>query len=125
MITNNEKLLTACEAVLQMPVACTTDDEVRSNVVRREYLRNVIVTTRAQAEDDAMPVDEAWLESIGQKSRQGFLILEEFYAQWDNGEFMLGGFVTSNPVGWSLEGKTRGHVRQLLEALGGLHATQG
>lgn len=112
----NAKLLAACEAALIQLDSSRLDR--LTGVAVTEILEVTIAAARAQAEDDATPVDKVWLELLGVRVIQNCLVLERFYKQWMTNIFVMGGCVTSEPVGWPLEGKTRGDVRRLLCTLG-------
>lgn len=105
----NEKLLAACEAL-----AKRCDDNSWSDIFI------AITAARAQAEDDAKPVNEKWLESIG------FVADTAAFVTFTLHQIKCWRVGVTNRVEWQWrcglsvirEQKTRGDVRRLLVALG-------
>lgn len=108
------RLLNACEAYLfgrEEPRLCES------------LMREAISAARAQAEDDAKPIDDEWLESVGFESEWhddesrdkshwltlGVLTLGKYRGE-GNWQWYFDGFCGPDTV-------TRGDVWRLLEAL--------
>lgn len=114
----NAKLLAACEEASRLPPL----DEILSIEIMGVRVRceKAATAARAQAEDDAMPVDEEWFMQLGAYNECGELLLDRpgghglkvAALSWCPKHRMLSVF------GCSIPGKTRGDVRRLLEALG-------
>ena len=111
----NAKLLAACEeAIASSGFYC----------VKRRELTNAITAARAQVADDAMPVDEAWLLSVG------FIRAKYDGVLWPSiripcGQVMqwraAGMWIGDTPI---VLVKSRGDVRRLLAALGVPNVTE-
>ncbi len=109
----NQKLL---GAAIKIERAVAIDDEGWSE--ERQNLSDAISAFRTQAEDDAKPVDEEWLKSIGFVG--AYTRYSDGPSCWfqqtkdgnsASGLNMWNNFSVAFP-------KTRGDVRQLLAALG-------
>ena len=132
----NANLLAACEAVInkieQQPlrdiwlpkhagsVEMAMECEAISDI--HETLQTAIDAARAQAKDDAMPVDEEWLKRMKWKRREHtnalFLCVYpgRLFIDWSPDSGMM--FIRTSTCDELPHIKTRGDVRRLLAALG-------
>ena len=120
--TINKKLLAACESLLSLFVPKNHDESLAFSIAQSH-----IAAAHAQAEDDAKPVDEAWLRSecgfIDATINQGVVLRLD-----DNFQLCWGKYEKVVSLSYDVKGgsqfdfckrilKTRGDVRRLLAAL--------
>lgn len=124
----NAKLLEACEQLWpwlseyikeDQPLECSGSDGFKESL---KHLESALTAARAQAEDDAMPVDGEWLRSIGFTHGTPE---DEYFNIIRNAQLSVCCDDLSGPTSWCMRGQefmraftTRGDVRRLLAALG-------
>ena len=106
-MTTTEKLADACKLLLGMSPACTTDDEVRENIIRRTLVIDTLRAYEAEQAESQLPITEDLLREIG-------ITRDTFRVYGPNEQ---GGFVVY-PTGRSVMISCRGDAIRLISALG-------